>query len=84
MKSRSSHQQSIIRNYYQNRDKLMVQNLSELVSELYLAETERKRDALWRRVEKALRNLKINDSQVARIMSSRSLEALAKVVGRTF
>ena len=38
MAERSKHQQKIIKNYYQNREAISLQRLSELVSELYLAE----------------------------------------------
>ena len=84
MKERSPHQQKIIRNYYQNQDKIMVQKLGEIVSEIYLAEGARKRDKLWARAEKALRNLKISDREITRLLQQRSPEALAKLVSRAF
>jgi hypothetical protein len=37
MAKRSSHQDKIIRNYYQNRDAIALQRAQELVTELYLA-----------------------------------------------
>ena len=37
-KKYSKHQQNIIRNYYDNRESISLQRLSELVTELYLAE----------------------------------------------
>ena len=42
MAERSKHQQKIIKNYYENRDAISLQRLSELVTELYLAALSRK------------------------------------------
>ena len=36
----SQHQKSVISNYYSNLDTIMLQKLSDLVGELYLAEPE--------------------------------------------
>ena len=38
MAERSKYQQKIIKNYYENREAISLQRLSELVTELYLAE----------------------------------------------
>ena len=43
---RSQYQQSVISGYYKNLDSIMLQKLSELVSELYLAETKAKHDGV--------------------------------------
>ena len=53
MAKRSSYQDRVIRNYYQNQDAIMLQRLSDLVSDLYLAEGKA-RERLWKRVEAAL------------------------------
>ena len=50
----SSYQQSVISDYYKNMDSIMLQKLAELVSELFLAETEKNRSRLWQRVHKAM------------------------------
>ena len=84
MKRRSSFRDKIIRNYYENRDDLMIQSLSEVVSELYLASTERGRAQLWRRAETAMRNLKVAEAEIARILQNHDLAALAKLVSREF
>jgi hypothetical protein len=69
MAKRSSYQDSIIRNYYQNQDAIMLQKLSDLVTDLYLAEGKAK-DRLWKRVEAALKNLKIPENQIEHIVKS--------------
>lgn len=76
----SPHQKKIIDRYYDNRDSIMVGKLSELVTELYLADTDAKRDRLWKRVETAMKNLKVKESHAAHILSKRSVEVLAKHV----
>ena len=71
------HQKKIIDRYYENRDRIMLDKLSQLVSELYLAESDKKRDQLWDRVAAAMRNLKIEESLRAHILAKRSPEILA-------
>ena len=81
---KAAKQKSIIRNYYANRESIMMQTLSEIVSELYLAESDRKRNQLWQRAEKALRNLGVKEAQIASVMSERSAEKLAKFLNSAF
>ena len=73
-------QRKIIDRYYDNRDGIMVNKLSELVTELYLADTDAKRERLWKRVETAMANLKIKEHTAAHILSKRNVEILAKYV----
>jgi hypothetical protein len=77
-KEYSKHQHDIIRNYYDNRETIMLQKLSELVTELYLAETDTKRQKLWERVEKSMTQLKITPAIAAHIMQKKDVEILAK------
>ena len=84
MKQRHSYRDKIIRNYYENREALMLQSLGEIVSELYLASNEARRSQLWRRAETALRNLKITETEIARILHQHDLAALAKLISREF
>ncbi len=76
----SQHQKKIIDGYYQNRDSIMLSRLSELVSELYLAGSDRKRDQLWKRVETAMGNLKVKPSIAMHILSQRKPDLLAEHV----
>ena len=46
MPKRSNYQDRIIRNYYQNRDTIMLQRLGELVTDLFLAEGKAKARAV--------------------------------------
>lgn len=76
-KDYSKHQQDVIGRYYENRDAIMLQKLQELVTDLYLADSETKQKRLWERVEKALMNLKIKPAIMKHIMEKRSPEVLA-------
>jgi hypothetical protein len=72
------HQKKIVDRYYENRDHIMLDKLSQLASELYLAESDKKRDQLWQRVAAAMKNLKIDESLRAHILEKRSPEILAE------
>ena len=74
----SEHQQHIISKYYNHLDTIMLQKLQELVSELYLADTEAKRKRLWERVEKAMVNLQIPPDIVEHIMARKDVKVLAQ------
>ena len=75
----SRHQKGIIRRYYDHKTDLMIQKLSELVSDLAVAEEGAKR-RLWTRAEKALHNLKVPSQRIAEILESQDPNLLAKVV----
>lgn len=74
----SGYQKSVINNYYRNLDSISLQRLSELVSELYLADSEAKQKRLWERAEKAMTNLKIPPAIIEHIMGKRDVQVLAK------
>ena len=59
MAKRSAYQQRVIKNYYENKDSIMLQRLGELVTDLYLAEGKG-RERIWSRVESTLQNLGIS------------------------
>jgi len=74
----SEHQQKIISKYYSNLDTLMLQKLQALVSELYLADSDKKEDRLWQRAQQAMENLKIPSPIMEHILRTRDVEILAK------
>ena len=79
-KEYSQYQQSVISGYYKNLDTIMLQKLSELVTELYLAETKAEHDRLWDRVHKAMVKLKIRPAAIAHIMEKKDVQILAQNV----
>ena len=74
----SAYQKDIIGRYYENQETILLQNLQELVTELYLAENAAKRQKLWERAHKAMTNLKIKPAIIEHIMTKASAEILAK------
>lgn len=77
-KEYSQHQKSVITNYYQNLDTIMLNKLSELVTELYLTENEKKKEKIWLRAEKAMIKLKIKPGLIKHIVKTGSAEMLAE------
>ncbi len=74
----SKYQTDVIGRYYDNLDTIMLQKLGELVTELYLAETNKQKTRLWDRAQKAMERLKIPPGIINHIMTTRSVEILAK------
>ena len=74
------HQKKIIERYYDRRDEIILGKLQEIVTELYLAESDRKRDQLWQRADKAMKALKVPESVARHILTQTKPEILAKNV----
>jgi hypothetical protein len=73
------YQQKIIKRYYQNFDAIKYQRLSELATELYLAEGK-KRDRLWSQVEQTLRKLEFPEPRIAHVMEKRDPKLLVGIL----
>lgn len=73
----SNYQKKVIGRYYENLDTIALTRLQELVSELYLADTEKKRDRLWQRVEQAMDKLAVPEPVKRHIVASRDVKVLA-------
>jgi len=73
----SDYQRKVIQRYYDHRDTIALTRLQELVSELYLAESDKKRDQVWKRVDKAMKNLKVGEKLRQHILASRDAKVLA-------
>jgi hypothetical protein len=75
----SPHQKKIIKRYYDNFDSIKFQRLSELVTELYLAEGK-KRDRLWTQVAEALTKLEFPATRIEHLLQKRDPALLAVVL----
>lgn len=75
----SKHQQGIIKRYYKNLDKIQVQKLSEMVTEIYLAEGK-KLDKLWISAGESMKKLEVPQIQIDNIMAKRDPKLLATLV----
>ena len=74
----TEYQKDVISGYYKNLDTIMLGKLGELVTELYLADTQTKKDRLWQRAHKAMVKLKIPPAIIDHIMQKKDVEILAK------
>jgi len=74
----SQYQKDVISDYYHNLDTIMLGKLSELVTELYLADTQAKQNRLWQRANKAMVKLKVPPAIIDHIMKKKDVEVLAK------
>ena len=74
----SEHQKSVISRYYENLDTIVLQRIGELVTELYLAKTDAKREQLWQRAHKAMVKLSVPPTIQDHIMQKRDVQVLAK------
>ena len=74
----SQYQKDVISGYYHNLDTIMLGKLSELVTELYLADTQARQNRLWQRANKAMIKLKVPPAIIDHIMEKKDVEVLAK------
>lgn len=76
----SRHQSSIVKRYYKNLDAIVANRLQEAVTELYLAESDKKRASLWKKVKVQLDKTPADPGQVQLIVEAGDTERLAKLV----
>jgi hypothetical protein len=81
---RSRYQKGIIRRYYEHREGISTQRLGEIVTELYLADSEKKKAKLWEQAEKALRTAGANEAWLTKVVAEKNLEGLAEIVQSLF
>ncbi len=77
----SKYQKKIINRYYEHFDTIKLTKLSETVTELYLADSPKKLEKLWKTAATALAQMDDDGGKVAKILAEKNLEALAKLVG---
>ena len=78
------HQKGIVRRYYDNKEDVAHQKLSEIVSELYVCTDQKVAARLWKSVRTALVNCGLHAGRAERIAAARDLEKLAQVVNEIF
>jgi hypothetical protein len=79
MAERSKYQEKIIKNYYNNQGAIGLQRLSELVTELYLAEGKA-RAKQWKYIVTALEKLKVPAAQIEHLQKKDDPALVAKLV----
>ena len=75
----SAFQQKVIKRYYDNKDQIDEQRLSELVTNLYLAPAK-KQAKMWESAEELMTRMKLPASRIAHVMETKDAAVLAKVV----
>lgn len=75
----SRYQQKVIRRYYDNRDQMDEQRLSELVANLYLAEGKKKAK-LWETAAELMERLNVPPSRITHVVGTGDAAVLAEVV----
>jgi hypothetical protein len=78
-KKYSKFQQKVIKNYYENREAISLQRLSELVTELYLAEGKA-RERQWKFIVGALEKLRLPKERIEHLRTKDDPKLLAKLV----
>lgn len=76
----SRRQKGIVKRYYEHMDTIQLQRLGEIVSDLYLTESTKKADQLWKRAEAALTKACSKKESFQQIVATRDIEGLARLV----
>jgi hypothetical protein len=79
MADHTPYQKKIIKRYYNNFDSIQFQRLSEMVTEIYLAEGK-KRDRLWKQVGEALQKLELPSGRIAHLLEKRDPALLPAIL----
>lgn len=77
-------QKGIVRRYYEHQDNVALQDLSEIVSELYLCTDQKKAERLWKKAETALVHAGVHKAKAADAVAGRDVQKLAKLVEQIF
>jgi hypothetical protein len=77
MQKRTPYQEKIIKRYYENRNDIMQQKLSEMITDLYLAEGK-KRTQIWKRIAAALTNLGVEPVRIEHLIAADNPSLLAE------
>ncbi len=79
MQDFTKHQQGIIKRYYASIDKIQVQKLSELVTELFLAEGK-KRERLWKLAQTTMEKIGVPKERIEHLMGKQDPVLVATLV----
>jgi hypothetical protein len=79
MADHTPYQRKIIDRYYKNFDAIKHQRLSELATDLYLAEGK-KLERLWVQVESSLRKLEISEPRISELRQRRDPALLVAIL----
>jgi hypothetical protein len=79
MENFSRYQQSVIKNFYKNRDAVSLQRAQELLTDLYLAEGKKK-EKVWDSLFTNLERMGVPADQIEHLRKTRNPELVAKLI----
>ena len=77
-------QQKVIRRFYENKDLRLIQKLGELVSNLYVETSEKKRESGWKRIKEILIDLKVHPHEVEFLTKDKNLTVISRKLAEMF
>ena len=83
-KGYTEYQKKIIRNFYENKDIRLIQKLGELVSNLYLETSEKKRASGWSKIKKILVDLKVHPHEIEHLTRDKNIALISKKLSEMF
>ncbi len=83
-KGYTPYQQKVIRRFYENKDLRLIQKLGELVSNLYIETSEKKRESGWKRIKEILIDLKVHPHEVEFLTKDKNLAVISKKLAEMF
>ncbi len=83
-KGYTPYQQKVIRRFYENKDLRLIQKLGELVSNLYVETSEKKRQSGWKRIKEILIDLKVHPHEVEFLTKDKNLAVISKKLAEVF
>lgn len=83
-KGYTQYQKKVIRNFYDNKDLRLVQKLGELVSNLYLETSEKKKETGWKKIKKMLTDLNVHPGEVEYLTKDKNLSTISKKLEEVF
>ena len=83
-KGYTEYQKKVIRNFYENKDLRLIQKLGELVSDMYLETSEKKRESGWNKIRKMLIDLKVHPNEIEFLMKDKNLTVISKKLAEMF
>ena len=79
MPDHTRYQKKVIKNYYDNLDTILLERLSDLVTNLYLAEGK-KREKLWKTAVEVMKKIEVPPSRIEHLVAKKDPALLAVLV----
>ena len=80
----TAYQKNVIRNFYENKGTILVERIQTAMSDLFLAATPKKQDALWERIFTALEQTAIHRADIDYLKKNRDIHYLGELIKQLF